>query len=1018
MTAPPSKPRSFSFWRVARRVVRWLRITALLLVLAALGAALYLNLVGLPGFLKRPLLDELAARGLRLQCARLHWHFTRGVVAEGAEFGAAGVPEGARATARSVDLNSDWRGVWEGRPGAHSLLVRGGLLVWPLGDTNTPRREVVLEDVEAALTLTADDCLEVNRFQARYGGGRLRLGGAITNVSALRQSLFAARPSPPADPARPAPDLQATLRAVVDTLDAIQFLAPPDLNLTLRGDGRNLAGLSGLLVIRAPGALTPHADITNATLTARLAPAPLTGRFPFGRVDVNADVVATRWATISNAQLTLNFATHAGGTNLLAASLEVRARQAATEWVQAGATTASARWVQSLTNPIPLQLEGTARLAEARGPWAAADVADLKLWLAPAAVDHAPPDDSWAAWARIEPFRVGFQIACAGLEARGVKVASARCGGSWSAPDLILTNLQARLAGGRLDGEVSLNVATRAARFRAAADFDVKGVFPWLTESARKWVSQFDYERPPEFTGAGALTLPPWTETPTNWWFAVRPTFWLDAAFDSGPGAYRGMQVTSARSRLRYADEELQLPDLAITRPEGGGQLAHRASDRARDFAWRLDVRVDPKAVLPVLGEGAERALELFEFQAPASFKGELWGLRRERTPRSIRGELWLTNFTFRGEAATAFHTRVDFTNNVLLATGAELLRPEGVATVEVARVDIEAEKVFLTNAFSTVDPLAIARAISPQSAHAITPYVFTTPPTARVTGTVPFHGSAGTDLRFELAGGPFRWSRFHLTNLTGAVHYTGDAVTLEGISGGAYGGQLAGDAAFDLGAAGTPFRFNLSATQIELDQLMAGISDRDSRLEGTFDTRLIVRDARVEDWESWQGVGDVRLTNGFLWELPIFGVLSPVFDGMVPGLGKSRFNRGTADFIITNSVIYFANLELRAPLLRLKSHGSVDFHERINARVESDVLPTMGPLASVLNAVLWPVTKALEYKVTGTLDAPQAQPVHVPKVLLFPLQPFQTLKDIFQDKPAPATNAPAGPPPGAGGPR
>ena len=66
-----------------------------------------------------------------------------------------------------------------------------------------------------------------------------------------------------------------------------------------------------------------------------------------------------------------------------------------------------------------------------------------------------------------------------------------------------------------------------------------------------------------------------------------------------------------------------------------------------------------------------------------------------------------------------------------------------------------------------------------------------------------------------------------------------------------------------------------------------------------------------------------------------------------------------------------------------------------------------------VVSTVLWPVTKVFEYKVTGSLGDPKAEPVWlVPRVMLlpfqFPFHPIRTLKGLFpEDRSSSGTNAP-----------
>lgn len=78
--ARPKKPR-WTFWRVCRIGFRCLRILCLLVVLAAVCAFLWFNQIGVPDFVKRPVLAGLEAQGLKLEFSRLRWQWFRGLVA-------------------------------------------------------------------------------------------------------------------------------------------------------------------------------------------------------------------------------------------------------------------------------------------------------------------------------------------------------------------------------------------------------------------------------------------------------------------------------------------------------------------------------------------------------------------------------------------------------------------------------------------------------------------------------------------------------------------------------------------------------------------------------------------------------------------------------------------------------------------------------------------------------------------------------------------------------------------------
>src|SRR5262249_25318075 len=103
--APEMSARSHSrFWRLCRIYFRRFRICMWLIVLFLLGAWSYLNQVGLPGFVKKPLLDKLHARGIDLQFSRLRLRWYRGIVADNVRFGRANESQGPQLSVTEAEV--------------------------------------------------------------------------------------------------------------------------------------------------------------------------------------------------------------------------------------------------------------------------------------------------------------------------------------------------------------------------------------------------------------------------------------------------------------------------------------------------------------------------------------------------------------------------------------------------------------------------------------------------------------------------------------------------------------------------------------------------------------------------------------------------------------------------------------------------------------------------------------------------------------------------------------------------
>ncbi len=98
----------------------------------------------------------------------------------------------------------------------------------------------------------------------------------------------------------------------------------------------------------------------------------------------------------------------------------------------------------------------------------------------------------------------------------------------------------------------------------------------------------------------------------------------------------------------------------------------------------------------------------------------------------------------------------------------------------------------------------------------------------------------------------------------------------------------------------------------------------------------------------------------------------------------------------MTNGVIFSDDLEMRSTMMRLQYAGTVDLHSRVNARVNAQLLRDTWVVGPLLSTALWPVSKLFEYKITGTLQQPQIEPVYIPKVFLMPLHPIRSLEEML----------------------
>ncbi|MGA3162736.1 MAG: AsmA-like C-terminal region-containing protein [Verrucomicrobiota bacterium] len=865
------------FWRKCRTLFRRLRHATIFGVLVLICAGLWLNKIGLPDFLKQPLVATLRARGIELEFARLRLSFTRGLVADNVHIGRAQMTNSPVFSLQQIQLRLNYRALLHRHLQIDGLVLRQGKLVWPLSPTNA----LVLDHIQTHLWFQPNDTWSLDNFQADFAGAKLSVSGDIAHASALRDWKISHGPT------TNAAACQAGLQKFADTLRQIHFAGAPQLSLAVNGDACDPLSFLVRLMANAPYVDTPWGLAQGIQFAARLKACP---------------------GTSSNS------------------------------------------------------------------------------------------DPSWAWWTNAQPYQLEWAAQVSQLKSEKLDARSVSCSGFWRAPELAVTNLSAKLDGGQLNASMQLNVGTREFTFTNSSCFDPRAIAALLTEKTQDWLAQFSWTHPPSLQAGGSLILPAWTGHQPDWRDAVQPTVRLAGEFIVTNGAFRGVTVDLARGHFSYSNLVWRLPDLVVTRPEGALALANIENDSTRNYHWHVRGVLNPEAIQPLLTTShAERSLKLFTFTKPLFLDADVRGRLHDYDSIGAAGRMALTNFTIRGETVGSVESTFHYTNRFLeffqphLQTGAQTMTADGIA------VDFNLWRIYFTNGFSTANPGAVARAIGPKAGKIMEPYRFGRPYMVRVNGYAPLRGVDDADLRFDVDDASFEWLKLKTPRITGEIRWLGRTLILSNLTAPFYGGNANGSAHFDFRPKeGADFGFTANVRNADLHLLANDLSSPANHLEGALSGRFVLTSANSKDWRTWNGYGQANLHDGLIWDVPIFGILSPVLNTVTPGLGSSRATDATARFAMTNGVAFSDNLEIHSTMMRLQYSGSVDLQSRVNAHVTAQLLRDTWMVGSFISTALWPVSKLFEYKITGTLEKPESEPVYIPKFLLMPLHPIRSLQEML----------------------
>lgn len=959
------------FWRKCRITFRWFRIAVWLLVLLVLGAFLWVNRVGLPDFLKTPLVAALRERGVELEFSRMRLSLVRGLVADDVRAGEAGGPAGASFAARLVELELDFPELWNRRLALNGLVLRDGVFNLPFSPTNA----LVLTNLQAGLRFGTNDTWSLDELGAEFAGARITINGQMTHVRrALEWKLFTGGSGGDRGEAA------ASLQEFSDALRQIHFEGTPQLRLNIAGDGRDIHSIALRLDAGADGVKTPWFAAKKfqaaVNLTAptnipgtndaswgfwtnvqpfRLAWSAQLAELHSEKINLGDVNCSGLWAapelTISNVSARLG-----GGGAKAALALNVPARQlefhadagfdpgAVAKLLPENARTNLARVVWS--KAPQLKLDGSLRVP----PWTNRA----------AAYDPALQFDGLLS---------ATNLTVAGFKLDRVRGFFGRQKSLWEVADLAVAQGRTEL---HLAGQ--LDESRREYQVRTRGSLDGASLRPFSTNVMARGLAQLTAAQPLKFTldAAGNLSH-------------------QDSLSVTG-------QVALGRTDLRWRG---------------------RWHEAAGDLHLLTEGAFDMNSLRAFLPTNSAHGFGLLTFQEPLKLALDVTGNLRQLETLSITGQVALADFAVRDQRMEHLSAALVYSNWT-----AEFYRPqasrangEQTFTADQVTLDLAGERLWFKNGFGRVEIMVIGRAIGPKTAAAMSPYEFLAVPTARVNGCVPIkmiHGDLvldDADLRVDIEGTtPFRWRRFETPAIGGTVHWWKNLLILTNITSECYAGTATGWGRFNLvtPGAGTDFSFFLQATNVDLHKMGLALWSPTNHLEGSLSGTVLISDANSSDWRTWNGAGKAQLLDGLLWDVPIFALMSPLLNAFSPGLGNSRATEVTGQFIMTNGVISSDSVVIQAQSMRLEYSGTVDLEEKLNARVTARLLRNMPVIGSVLSFVLTPVSKIFECRVGGTLSDPKVSPVYIPKILLAPLHPIRTLEELFSPSAtATATNAP-----------
>ena len=130
-------------------------------------------------------------------------------------------------------------------------------------------------------------------------------------------------------------------------------------------------------------------------------------------------------------------------------------------------------------------------------------------------------------------------------------------------------------------------------------------------------------------------------------------------------------------------------------------------------------------------------------------------------------------------------------------------------------------------------------------------------------------------------------------------------------------------------------------------------------------------------------GAGRINVRGGLLFQTKLFSGLSSILAKLIPDFTLFAQTDAGGDYTIRNSRLHSSNIQLQGTVFSVKAGGSYGFDNSLDYRVEVQLLRG-GPVAALVRLATLPVTRLLEFRLTGTFEDPRWRPINLDPSELF----------------------------------
>ena len=523
----------------------------------------------------------------------------------------------------------------------------------------------------------------------------------------------------------------------------------------------------------------------------------------------------------------------------------------------------------------------------------------------------------------------------------------------WANQILNVTQCEWADNAGNFSGRISWSRQTTGADFQGRSTLD-----------AKRFLEAFGFG---QFLQDVGFTSPPRIEISGSGSFADAPRLSVIGRVALQNFNYKTVPLARLTADFSWDGEHTMLRDVHLR--HDSGELTADLLEAPNQFRLNIESGLDPGILRTIVPPELGRFLAEWEAARPPAVRVAIRGRSRDPATWTGEGEVTLQRTRFRGAWMNSASARMHLADGAMTFDNLRITRDEGIGTGAFT-YDFLKHEVRVNNVRSTLRPTEAILWIEPKLFKHVAPYKFRQTPTIVANGVIHFGDpNDHLEVTVDAPGGMdyvLLGKTLPVDRVSGHLLFTDNRLQLSEIEGEVFGGSVRGTADLTLTKNDSHYHANFAVDGVDfprLTDLYFKYETAHGRLNGVYDWTAHGSDART-----MIGRGNVKVTDGDVFAIPIFGPLSGLLSSIIPGAGYSVARQAGASFTAKEGVIHTDDFKVSGKLFGMIGHGDIrfladqlDFDLRINSS---------GP-----GVLLTPMYKLFEYKGEGSISKPKWHP-------------------------------------------